>query len=181
VNKLEEDRKITQTCSGQEKTIKRRKYLEWEQAGVTRGDESSTKAREEWHDKRKGRWDEEGAWVLKCFPPAETSRPWRSQHDWAVTYTQIHTQSDTSEGRMHWPLAIQFAPLTSVWTQLICFDRCVKYSESGKGCWIKSRYTAKVLWGWEGGGCQEDPELSDTSLAKISGLHVIPKGKSQSV
>lgn len=70
---------------------------------------------------------------------------------------------------MHRPVAFQFAPLTSVWTQLMCFDRCLKYSKSGTDHWISWRHPAEVFQ-----GDQENPALSHTSPANISGLHAIP-------
>lgn len=36
-------------------------------------------------------------------------------------------------------------PLTSVWTQLICCDRCVKYSTCSEGCWMTAEHPGAFI------------------------------------
>lgn len=109
--------------------------------------------------------EREGLWSLNTSSPVK-HRLWRSQRGWPVTYTR--TRGDASGRRMRRPVAMRHALLTSLWTQPICFDRCVKYSISGKGCWMNPRHPAAVS-----PRVQEDPELPDTSPAKVSDSHII--------
>lgn len=69
-----------------------------------------------------------------------------------------------------WPCSLP--PLTSVWTQLICFDRCVKYSISSEGYWINWRHSARGLIGVSGGAvwhisCQSTRAVPIISSARV--------------
>lgn len=69
-----------------------------------------------------------------------------------------------------WPCSLP--PLTSVWTQLICFDRCVKYSISSEGYWINWRHPARGLIGVSGGtvwhiSCQSTRAVPIISSARV--------------
>ncbi len=134
------------------------------QAAVTREAERLRNGWKKQHDRRKD----------KRPGPSVLSPCWNQESAWLAWDIHTHTTTHTTwlipeKNAMSWPVAMRFAPLTSVWTQLICFDRCVKFSISGKGCWMDWRHPAGVL-----PGAQEDPELSDTSPAKSLELHVVP-------
>lgn len=43
------------------------------------------------------------------------------------------------------PCSFAPSPLTSVWTQLICCDRCVKYSTCSEGCWMNGEHPGALL------------------------------------
>lgn len=122
-----------------------------------------------WQQRRKGcermgrsKLTREKTGDLNCFPLLKPVGYEGVRH--TCMHARTHRPASGEECAGLWPCSLP--PLTSVWTQLICFDRCVKYFISCKGSeWAEDIQRGPSL------GSSEDLGLPDASPAKMSKLY----------